>query len=1379
METQQVDNNDRIQKPTISLPKGGGAIKGIGETFQPNIFSGTGSYSIPIPVSPARGFEPQLSLIYNSGAGNSEFGLGFSLSLPKVSIRTEKGIPRYEGNDIFTIGKGELVPKQGTSIKNQNGWDIIEYLPRVEGEFSQIQQYIKKDKSESYWLITNNNNVTSCFGKSNSSRIYNPANPSQIFEWLIETSVDSKGNKIIYAYEAENNINVPTAIWELNRSYNNKYIRNIQYGNYINKEGTEIFAFEIIFNYGEYNYSNLDKGGTDPYTHSSNWKYRPDSFSSYKSGFEIRTCRLCNNIALFHHFKQELGDPNLVKNLQLKYKQTHQYKETDISTLSTLEEACLIGYKRSGNKATDTYEIQQMPSVHFRFSEFEPPEYPEFKELKIDSGTIPGYLNNSGFLSVDLNKEGISGLLYHNENTILFCEPQGDGTYSSPLAPSTFPTDHDFTNGRCALVDLEGNGELELVVQNAKETGFYQKKNDGSWDNYQPFETYPTDYLNPNLEQVGLSNNGKTDLLLAEENNILMYPSLGKKGFDVPERKVKQTDFPSIKNGYAQEYVGFANLLGDGLSHRVKITKQSVECWPDLGYGKFDKKIILGNAPCFGNDFDASCLFFVDVDGSGTTDLVYVYPNKIELFINQSGNSFSDAITVYLPQTYSTIDQISFSDILGNGTTCLVFTKISPEPRHYYFDFVGEIVLDGQTQKSMKPYLLNEIDNNMGAVTQMQYCSSVKFYLEDKRAGNPWITKLPFPVQVIEKTIQKDLINGSRYTSRYKYHDGYFDHEEKEFRGFGYVETWDSENYEDFQKNNPKLDANNQNINKTNFVPPVYTRTWHHTGASFTNSGVSNHYKQQYFQGDKNAYNFPDSVFDDAIYKEDAETLRQAYVAMSGHVIRTEVYSEDNSELSKNPYTVEESNIEVKLYQPRGEKRYAVYMVNPRESISYHYERNPNDPRVQQKFSIDTDDFGNILQSCNILLPRRADNITSATAFPEQLTLKAILEWHNYMIPLSGYLYCHTACEEQSLQINGIDLHDNMYFSLDEIRKQLLSIGLPNRDKIVLYDKPFSDGVQARQITWARHYFWNDEQTDALQLGNISAKALLHHSEQAVFTKDFTIDVFGGRLIDATGYDNDKYLSNILYSKGGYFYDLASTYWWNKGLVKHYFLPEQPACFAMPYKTENTFAINTQESQQKQDTSLCSRTSIGYDNYYLSPVTITEEIDEQTHNTVTAVIDYVTNQPKQLTDFNNNVTQALFDPLGQVIVTSIFGTENGVKTGAMTLYSDGQTAAEYQIPNNASFEDVIGSPENYLQGASSYFYYNLNVWMEDPSQPVCSINLIRNNYWHTADKDKTPYCQVLINYNDGLGRGLEKKQLTDPGLSNIRDTNSKQLMDNN
>ena len=35
-------------KSAISLPKGGGAIKGIGETFKADIFTGTGNFSVPI-----------------------------------------------------------------------------------------------------------------------------------------------------------------------------------------------------------------------------------------------------------------------------------------------------------------------------------------------------------------------------------------------------------------------------------------------------------------------------------------------------------------------------------------------------------------------------------------------------------------------------------------------------------------------------------------------------------------------------------------------------------------------------------------------------------------------------------------------------------------------------------------------------------------------------------------------------------------------------------------------------------------------------------------------------------------------------------------------------------------------------------------------------------------------------------------------------------------------------------------------------------------------------------------------------------------------------------------------------------------------------------
>ena len=87
-----------------------------------------------------------------------------------------------------------------------------------------------------------------------------------------------------------------------------------------------------------------------------------------------------------------------------------------------------------------------------------------------------------------------------------------------------------------------------------------------------------------------------------------------------------------------------------------------------------------------------------------------------------------------------------------------------------------------------KPHLLVRSTNNLGAETKVDYASSTKFYLEDKAAGNPWITRCPFPVHVVERMTTFDRISGNRFATSYKYHHGYFDGVEREFRGFGMVE---------------------------------------------------------------------------------------------------------------------------------------------------------------------------------------------------------------------------------------------------------------------------------------------------------------------------------------------------------------------------------------------------------------------------------------------------------------------------------------------------------------------------------------------------------------------------------------------------------------
>src|SRR5450631_887156 len=153
------DKPFQVASPQLNLPKGGGAIRGIGEKFATNPVTGTGSMSVPIATSPGRsGFGPQLSLTYDSGAGNGPFGFGWSLSLPSISRKTDKGLPRYfdaDESDVFLIsGAEDLVPVIDATTRKRfedrttvPGYTIHRYVPRIEGLFARIERWTQDDGS--------------------------------------------------------------------------------------------------------------------------------------------------------------------------------------------------------------------------------------------------------------------------------------------------------------------------------------------------------------------------------------------------------------------------------------------------------------------------------------------------------------------------------------------------------------------------------------------------------------------------------------------------------------------------------------------------------------------------------------------------------------------------------------------------------------------------------------------------------------------------------------------------------------------------------------------------------------------------------------------------------------------------------------------------------------------------------------------------------------------------------------------------------------------------------------------------------------------------------------------------------------------------------
>ena len=70
-----------VDETVLALPKGGGAVQPIGTTFDVDLNTGTGSFTIPLelPTGP-NAIRPELSLLYSSGAGDGIFGIGWTLS---------------------------------------------------------------------------------------------------------------------------------------------------------------------------------------------------------------------------------------------------------------------------------------------------------------------------------------------------------------------------------------------------------------------------------------------------------------------------------------------------------------------------------------------------------------------------------------------------------------------------------------------------------------------------------------------------------------------------------------------------------------------------------------------------------------------------------------------------------------------------------------------------------------------------------------------------------------------------------------------------------------------------------------------------------------------------------------------------------------------------------------------------------------------------------------------------------------------------------------------------------------------------------------------------------------------------------------------------
>ena len=1032
--------------PTVSLPKGGGAIKGLGEKFAANPVTGTGSMTVPIPTSPGRsGFGPQLSLSYDSGAGNGIFGMGWNLSLPSITRKTDKGLPRYwdsEESDVFILsGAEDLVPilkTDGTVDEMlRDGYLIRKYRPRVEGLFARIERWTAVDSGEIHWRSISRDNITTLYGRAAESRVFAPNDSTRIFRWLICESYDDKDNAIRYEYKAENLEGIDTSqAHERNRTNEsrgvNRYLKRIQYGNRTPRQPDEDLSlrsdwlFEVLFDYGEHHQDNPTPND------SGVWPVRNDPFSSYRAGFEVRTYRLCQRVLMFHHFpdEAEVGRDCLVRSTDFTY--SHEENPTDARApiYSQLISVTQTGYKR--NSAATGYIQKSLPPLEFAYSE---PQIDEtVRDIDLASlENLPIGLDGAQYQWVDLDGEGLSGILTEqgsgwfykrNLSPINSVRENGSEHIEARFAPSELVASKPavgLANGS-QFLDLAGDGQPDLVTLRGFTPGFYERTPTEEWEAFIPFKSLPVlDWNNPNLKFIDLNGDGHSDILITEDECFVWHPSLAEDGFGVEERSPLPWDEekgPRIVFADGTQSIYLADLSGDGLTDIVRIRNGEVCYWPNLGYGRFGAKVTMDSAPWFDapDIFNQRRIVLGDIDGSGTTDILYLGAEGVQVYFNQSGNSWSAKQVLPGFSAIDNVASVTAIDLLGNGTACLVWSSPLPGNTHRVMRYID--LMGGQ-----KPHLLIKTVNNLGAETVVQYAPSTKFYLQDKLAGQPWITKLPFPVHVVERVETYDHISRNRFVTRYAYHHGYFDGVEREFRGFGMVEQWDTEEFASLSASDAF--PTGDNIDAASHVPPVHTKTWFHTGVYLDRAHVSNFFSGLLNEQDTGEY-YREPGLTDAqarqLLLEDTvlpvgltvEEEREACRALKGSMLRQEVYALDGTDKAENPYTVTEQNFTIQVLQRRGDNRYGVFFTHAREAINYQYERNPVDPRMSHALTLEVDDFGNVLKEVaigygrrqpdlNLPLPVDRDKQTKIlVTYTENLVTNAIEMEDDYRTPLSS-----------------------------------------------------------------------------------------------------------------------------------------------------------------------------------------------------------------------------------------------------------------------------------------------------------------------------------------------------------------------------------------
>ncbi|QWC14702.1 hypothetical protein KKR89_09960 [Cellulomonas dongxiuzhuiae] len=1404
----------------------------MGEKFAANPATGTGSLTLPLPLSPGRGGgQPQITLSYDSGGGNGPFGLGWSLDVPAVTRKTDKGLPTYDDaaeSDVFTLARSEdLVPayrlrpdrtvKRDASgravrdVEERGGYRVARYRSRTERTFSRVERWTNiTDAADVFWRVVSRDNVASVFGRDTGSRITDPADPARIFSWLLSETSDDRGNVVEYIYRGEDGSGV-----DLSDSYEsaerlaqctaNRYLKEIRYGNVVSRlhpdppsDAAGRWHYRVVLDYGEGHLEHLSADPGRPEneqlsrlraspTAGTQAPMRPDPFSSYRAGFELRTYRRCKAVLMFHaEMPGTDGLPFLVRALELGYDDapaglttrellTHPGSTPFASVLTSVTEHGVVRPSDpvvAGPDASTwtTYVRQSLPPVRMRYAR--PPVQREVHRLPPESEHPRPFGSSGATTWVDLDGDGIPGVLCDKAGALWYQRNEGGGRLAAPTLQSTRPAG-GLEGGR-QLLDLGADGHLDLVDLEGPTPGFHERTTDGSWAPHRAFASLPVlDWTQATLDFADLTGDGYADVLLTDPDREVWFPSLAEDGFG-PARRVMRAQ-PSGAEPFAIEPSNDAalrvvDLTGDGLGDLVRVRDGEICYWPNLGHGRFGRKVVMGNPPHLGADepFDPARVLFADLDGTGASDIVLLRRGGAELWFNRSGNSWSDPVPLGGFAVPDGVSSVVVADLLGRGSPCVVRSSSLPADAGAPVTYVD--VFGGR-----KPYLLVGVANGRGAETEITYVPSTDFALRDRAEGSPWLTRLPFPVHVVERVETADRISGSRFITRYEYAHGLY--EDREFRGFGRVDQFDSAE-RDAGDGSPPADG----VVATS-PPPVLTRTWFHTGAYLDRDRISTLYAgtvlepgEYYREPGLTGAAVLERLLDDTPLPpglnvwDESEACR----ALRGAMLRQEVFALDGTDGAGfpfgHPYLVVEQNFTLRREQPRENNRHAVFFAHPRESFSYHYEREPEHPRVLHDLTLAVNEFGDVTRSVRIAYGRAPDSsLPSATQTIQATAIALCTETRYTAWPLpgapAGEHRAPAPWDTSTWELTGLNLPPGAVLSIDDAAL------LTEATEIAPHLPAPVGAIRRRPVSRERTRYRRDDLTGPCPDGFQDLRGLVHERYRLALTPEVISASFcrpsgagGAPLIPdpATVLPVDA-ATDAAADRGGHVDLDGDGRWWAPSGRGFYAPPGTDPTAELDTARRHFFLLRHQRSPFHLP-GRPAETLVDHDLCDLLPVRTTDAVG----NVSTVENDYRVLAPTVLTDPNGNRTAVAFDALGLVVATAVTG-----KDGTPGDTVDDVDALLTPAAVRRALEAPLTDTATLLGSATTRLIYDLFAYgraaVAARREPLGVLTISRET--HTGDLVPGAVSGALhvLTYHDGLGRDLQSKTRAEGGPVPERD----------